>query len=135
MSFKLNSILEKDTYPLIDLPLSKLLLKKDANFKWFILVPRRDGIREIIDLEQRDRDNLFKEICNVSEILKKSYNPYKLNIAAIGNVVEQLHVHIILRDQNDPLYPKPVWGNGLTVKEYTQEEINNMKSVLNKLLS
>ncbi|MBA8666708.1 HIT domain-containing protein [Holosporaceae bacterium 'Namur'] len=123
MNFELHPKLNEDTIFIHDFSLSRLLLIKDANFKWFVLVPRVDGLREIIDLNEEERILLFREICKISEFLKQSYSPYKLNIAAIGNIVEQLHIHIILRYKDDPLYPNPVWRNNLPKKEYTNSEI------------
>ena len=123
MNFELHPKLNEDTIFIHDFSLSRLLLIKDANFKWFVLVPRVEGLREIIDVNEENRILLFKEICDISEFLKQSYFPYKLNIAAIGNIVEQLHIHIILRYKDDPLYPNPVWGNNLPKKEYTNAEV------------
>lgn len=135
MSFQLHPQLEKDTIFIHDLELSKLLLMKDANFKWFILVPKIANIREIIDLNKRCRTKLFKEICDLSDLLKQTFKPYKLNIANIGNMVEQLHIHIILRYKDDLLYPKPIWGNNLPKKEYLDTEIEFITKLINGKLS
>ncbi len=123
MNFELHPRLAEDTIFIHDLKLSKLLLMKDANFMWFILVPRTPFLREIIDLEEEGRIALLEEVCKLSEFLKKKYSPYKLNIANIGNMVEQLHVHIILRYKDDPLYPRPVWGHSLQEERYLKSEV------------
>ena len=85
---------------------------RDARFPWAILVPRRADKREILDLDPRDRAMLSRETEAVSEAMQRLFRPTKLNIAAIGNVVAQLHVHVIARYENDAAWPKPVWGFG-----------------------
>jgi len=110
--FTLDSRLEADTYLVGELQLSRVLLMRDARFPWAILVPRRASMREILDLELRDRAMLYREIEAVSEAIQRLFAPHKLNIAAIGNVVAQLHVHVIARYENDAAWPKPVWGFG-----------------------
>jgi diadenosine tetraphosphate (Ap4A) HIT family hydrolase len=112
VDFTLDNRLEADTFAVGNLSLCRVLLIKDARFPWVILVPRRANIREIIDLDLRDRATLYREIEAVSEVMKRLYSPTKLNIAALGNMVAQLHVHIIARFENDSAWPKPVWGVG-----------------------
>jgi diadenosine tetraphosphate (Ap4A) HIT family hydrolase len=109
-SWSLHPQLEQDTEAVGDLPLSRLLVNNDANYSWLVLVPRRPGIREIIDLDEKDQSQLMIEIAHTSRALKKVTACHKLNIAAIGNVVPQLHVHIVARERDDPAWPKPVWG-------------------------
>jgi diadenosine tetraphosphate (Ap4A) HIT family hydrolase len=92
------------------LPLSRVLVSNDANYPWLLLVPRRSGAREIIDLDERDQSQLMIEIADTSRALKEVTACHKLNVAAIGNVVPQLHVHIVARRPDDPAWPKPVWG-------------------------
>lgn len=110
--FQLDSRLEADTYVVGELQLSRVLLMRDARFPWAILVPRRAEKREILDLEPRDRAMLYREIETVSEAMQRLFAPHKLNMAAIGNVVAQLHVHVIARYEHDVAWPKPVWGFG-----------------------
>jgi diadenosine tetraphosphate (Ap4A) HIT family hydrolase len=109
-SWSLHPRLEQDTEPVGDLPLSRLLVNNDANYPWLILVPRRPGAREIIDLDEKDQAQLMIEIAHMSRALKDVTACLKLNVAAIGNVVPQLHIHIVARERDDPAWPKPVWG-------------------------
>ena len=102
--------LERDTTPLGDLPLSRVLIINDANYPWLVLVPRRAGAVEIIDLAEVERVQLMSEIALASRALKDVTECDKLNVAALGNVVPQLHVHIIARRKTDQAWPKPVWG-------------------------
>lgn len=121
MSFVLNPTLEKDTFFVADLPLSRLLLMNDARFPWLILVPRREGMRELVDLMPGDQDQLLREINSVSRCLQQLFKPDKLNVAALGNMVPQLHIHIIARFASDAAWPKPVWGIG-TAQAYGGNE-------------
>jgi diadenosine tetraphosphate (Ap4A) HIT family hydrolase len=109
-SFSLHPQLERDTVPVGDLALSRVLLMNDANYSWLILVPRRAGVIELIDLSEQERQQLMAELAQVSAALKALTECNKLNVAAIGNVVPQLHVHIVARRHSDPAWPKPVWG-------------------------
>ena len=109
-SWSLHPQLEQDTAAVGDLPLSRLLVNNDANYPWLLLVPRRPGAIEIIDLSEKDQSQLMIEIAHTSRALKDITACHKLNVAAIGNVVPQLHVHIIARERDDPSWPKPVWG-------------------------
>lgn len=108
--FALHPRLEADTVPVCDLDLSRVLLMDDAAWPWLILVPRRAGLRELIDLPREARHLLEDEIALASRVLLSLYCPDKLNVAALGNVVEQLHVHVIARHIGDPAWPAPVWG-------------------------
>lgn len=110
--FQLDSRLEADTYLVGELTLSSVLLMDDARFPWVILVPKRPNIREIIDLELRDRAMLYREMEAVMDALKRLFSPTKLNVAALGNMVPQLHMHIIARFEDDQAWPKPVWSVG-----------------------
>jgi len=92
------------------MPLCHLLLMLDANYPWFILVPDRDGIREIYELSDADQQQLLQESSRLGQALMQGFNGDKLNIAALGNVVPQLHVHHIVRYETDPAWPAPVWG-------------------------
>jgi diadenosine tetraphosphate (Ap4A) HIT family hydrolase len=108
--WQLNRQLEKDTINVGDLPLSRLLVIKDANYPWLLLVPRRQDVVEIIDLNEVEQGQLTTEINRVARALQDITKPDKLNIAALGNVVSQLHVHIIARRKTDAAWPRPVWG-------------------------
>jgi diadenosine tetraphosphate (Ap4A) HIT family hydrolase len=107
--WSLHPQLRDDTAPVCDLPLSRLLAINDADFPWLILVPRRAGVTEIIDLGD-EQSLLMDELALVSRALKEETRCDKLNVAAIGNLVPQLHIHIVARRKDDPLWPKPVWG-------------------------
>jgi diadenosine tetraphosphate (Ap4A) HIT family hydrolase len=109
-AWSLHPQLEEDTVSISELPLSRLLLSKDASYPWLILVPRRAGAIEIIDLDRDDRAHLMTEIGQASEALKDITGCDKLNVAALGNQVPQLHVHIIARRKGDFAWPRPVWG-------------------------
>lgn len=102
--------LEADTLPVMDLDLCTVRLMNDARYPWLILVPKRAGVIEVLDLEPDDQDTLWQEIRACADALQRTTNADKLNIAALGNVVAQLHVHVIARFKTDDAWPKPVWG-------------------------
>jgi diadenosine tetraphosphate (Ap4A) HIT family hydrolase len=110
LTFSLHPQLNADTTPVGDLPLTRVLLMNDANYPWLILVPRLPGVSEIIDLEENAQIQLTAEIARVSTALKALTACEKLNVAALGNMVPQLHVHVIARRRDDAAWPKPVWG-------------------------
>jgi len=109
-TWSLHPQLVADTHMVGDLPLSRVLIIKDANYPWVILVPRQPGITEILDLGAAEQTQLMGEITRTSTALKAITACDKLNIAALGNVVPQLHVHIIARSKSDAAWPHPVWG-------------------------
>jgi diadenosine tetraphosphate (Ap4A) HIT family hydrolase len=109
IGWSLHPQLAADTVPVCDLALSRLLAMNDANFPWLILVPRRAGVSEILDLGD-EQSMLMNEISLVSRALKNETRCDKLNVAAIGNMVPQLHVHVVARRKDDAAWPKPVWG-------------------------
>lgn len=108
--FQLHPRLAADTAVICDLALCRVLLMDDATWPWLILVPRRAGLRELIDLPRGEQHALGDEIALASQVLRALFTPDKLNVAALGNVVEQLHVHVIARHVDDPAWPAPVWG-------------------------
>jgi diadenosine tetraphosphate (Ap4A) HIT family hydrolase len=110
--FVLDPRLAGDTHCVGDLDLSRVLLMDDARFPWLILVPRRANLRELIDLDIAAQQLLLAEVDRCARILRTLEKPDKLNIAALGNVVAQLHVHAIARRANDAAWPRPVWGFG-----------------------
>jgi diadenosine tetraphosphate (Ap4A) HIT family hydrolase len=110
--FALHAQLAADTHPLLDLELSRVLLMDDARFPWLILVPRCDGARDWIDLAHAEQHRLLDEVGTCSLVLRAVARPDKLNVAALGNVVPQLHVHVVARHTNDAAWPRPVWGIG-----------------------
>ena len=109
-AWSLHPTLEKDTISIGDLPLSRVLVIKDANYPWLLLVPRRPDAVEIIDLNEIEQAQLTTEINRVARALKEITKPDKLNIAALGNVVPQLHVHIMPPGPPDAAWRRPVWG-------------------------
>lgn len=109
-AWSLHPQLEKDTINIGDLPLSRVLVIKDANYPWLLLVPRRPDAVEVIDLNEVEQAQLTTEINRVARALKEITAADKLNIAALGNMVPQLHVHIIARRKTDAAWPQPVWG-------------------------
>ena len=108
--FELDSRLDNDSLFLMDWPLCRVLRMNDRAYPWLILVPRRTGVRDIIDLATADQALLLGEIGQASRAIKKALKPEKLNVAALGNVVPQLHVHVIGRFTDDPAWPRPIWG-------------------------
>lgn len=108
--FDLDQRLRRDTIVLGNFPLSLLLLMNDRTYPWLILVPRRPAIREIFELAPHDQQQLLCESSHLAETLATLFRPDKLNIAALGNVVPQLHLHHVVRYRNDPAWPAPVWG-------------------------
>lgn len=108
--WSLHPQLLKDTLEIGDLPLSRVLVIKDAHYPWLLLVPRRAGAVEIIDLGEVEQAQLMTEITRVSRALKDVTRCDKLNVAALGNAVPQLHVHLIARRTTDAAWPRPVWG-------------------------
>ena len=133
LTFSLHPQLEADTTCVGDLPLTRVLLSNDANYPWLILVPRLPGIVEVIDLEVNAQNQLTTEIARVSAALKEVTACDKLNIAAIGNVVPQLHVHVIARWKSDVAWPKPVWG-AAPAKPYDEAVRNRLAAALRQAL-
>ena len=112
-TFSLDSRLTADTLAICDLSLSTVRLMNDSRFPWLILVPRRGHASEITDLEPADRVRLWDEVAHISRALADIAKPKKLNVAAIGNIVAQLHVHVVARHETDAAWPRPVWGVGI----------------------
>jgi diadenosine tetraphosphate (Ap4A) HIT family hydrolase len=110
MHFELHPQLAADTITVGDLPLSRLLLMNDSQYPWTILVPRRAGLREIYELHESDQLRFWRESALLSRMLMSAFGGDKLNVAALGNMVPQLHVHHIVRFKTDPAWPAPVWG-------------------------
>jgi diadenosine tetraphosphate (Ap4A) HIT family hydrolase len=109
-SFILHEQLATDTLVVGDWQLCRLLRMNDRTYPWLILVPRRPEIREIIDLGNEDQHQLMTEIGTASHALRQLHAPDKINVAALGNMVPQLHVHVIARFTSDPAWPRPIWG-------------------------
>lgn len=136
-NFQLHPRLQQDCFTVGQLALSQLLMMNDSQYPWFILVPRRPEMTEIYQLAELDRQMLLAESCLVAEKLQAIYRPDKLNIATIGNLVPQLHVHHIARYQTDKAWPAPIWGK-LPAKPYAlpdaELQIERLRTALNASL-
>jgi diadenosine tetraphosphate (Ap4A) HIT family hydrolase len=130
----LDPTLARDTRSIGDLPLCRVLLSRDANYPWLLLVPRRRGAVELIDLDPADQAPLTSEIADASRALKALTGCDKLNVAAIGNVVAQLHIHVIARFHADAAWPKPVW-NAVPPREYQGATAEGLIAALRKDLA
>jgi diadenosine tetraphosphate (Ap4A) HIT family hydrolase len=128
-AWSLHSRLKEDTIDIGDLPLCRVLVIKDANYPWLLLVPRRLDANEIIDLDEVEQGQLMTEVSRVARALKEITRCDKLNIAALGNVVPQLHIHVIARRSGDAAWPRPVWGAAPPLA-HDVEEVQNFISAL-----
>lgn len=131
--FVLDSRLQQDSLVLGDFPLCRLLLSKDANYPWFILVPRRADISEMFQLEGDDQQQLWSETSYLAEALQAAFVADKMNVAALGNVVSQLHMHVIVRYRDDAAWPAPVWGK-CQAQAYTDEQVEGIRQRLRAVL-
>ena len=135
MTFTLDRRLESDSINITNLPLCNVRLMNNKRFPWLILVPRREGGSEWIDLSREDQHQLSDEIAIVSHLFQALVTPDKLNIAALGNQVPQLHIHLIARYKGDKAWPNPVWG--ADSEEYSEEEsrrfIYDLKTAIDSL--
>jgi diadenosine tetraphosphate (Ap4A) HIT family hydrolase len=113
--FALHPRLAADTVPVADWTLSRVLLMNDARYPWLVLVPRRPGAVELFDLDARDRTLLIEEIARAGERLRCLDGVAKINVGALGNIVRQLHIHVVGRNAADASWPSPVWGSGEAV--------------------
>ena len=132
--FELDPRLQADTQHIAALPLCEVLLMKDARFPWLILVPRIRGCVEIPDLPERERELLWQEINQVAKVLREVTPCDKLNIGALGNIVRQLHVHIVARKEGDAAWPGPVWGSG-AARTYATNELSSLAQCLRQWLA
>ena len=125
-TFQLHEFLQRDAIELVDLPLSTLLLMNDSNYPWFVLVPRVDNVQDIYQLDWQQQQQFLNESSLLSEILMQLYQGTKMNVAALGNICPQLHVHHIVRFADDIAWPKPVWGE-VAMKAYSDSELTQLK--------
>ncbi|MNG94451.1 HIT domain protein [compost metagenome] len=130
--FVLDSRLQQDSLVLGEFALCQLLLSKDANYPWFILVPKRAGVSELFELDAADQQQLWKETTVLADALKGSYIADKMNVATLGNVVSQLHMHVIVRHRHDAAWPAPVWGK-CPALAYSQEAVDAIRQRLRTL--
>jgi diadenosine tetraphosphate (Ap4A) HIT family hydrolase len=134
VTFALDPRLAADTLAIGDLGLSRLLLMNDARFPWLILAPRRENISELCELDLADRAALVEEIAAVSEALRAAPGVDKINVGALGNVVRQLHVHVVARHVGDAAWPGPVWGAGAPQAYEPQQARKIAQSLRERLL-
>lgn len=132
--FSLHPRLAADTLLLADFPLSQCLLMNDMHYPWLILVPRQENRREIFELSTKDQQQLLRESSWISERLAKHFNADKINIAALGNKVPQLHLHHVVRYENDAAWPAPVWGMH-PAQAYTLDNLQMMQGRLREAFS
>ena len=131
--FVLDTRLQQDTIALGDFALSRLLLMNDAQFPWFILVPRREDVSEIFQLAPEEQQMLWREATGLAEVLKDTFKADKMNVANLGNVVSQLHMHVIVRRRDDAAWPGPVWGK-VAPLPYTADELQVLRAKLRMVL-
>lgn len=131
--FVMDSRLQQDTFVLGDLPLSRVLLSNDARYPWFILVPRREDVSEVFQLSREDQQALWAETALLGEVLKDAFKADKINIATLGNVVGQLHMHVIVRYRVDDAWPAPVWGRH-PAKPYEQAQVAALRDKLRSVM-
>jgi diadenosine tetraphosphate (Ap4A) HIT family hydrolase len=129
MTFQLHPQLEKDCITIGKLSLSRLLLMNDSQFPWFILVPEVESIAEIFQLNKQQQGILIEESSTLAERLNMLYKADKINIAAIGNLVPQLHVHHVVRYSTDKAWPAPIWGK-LPAIPYSAQELTDTISLV-----
>jgi diadenosine tetraphosphate (Ap4A) HIT family hydrolase len=112
MTFALDDRLARDTLVVGDMPLCRVVLMNDVRWPWLILVPRCRGLEELIDLDPADQTQLMDEVGRAARFLKNKSRIDKINVGALGNIVRQLHLHVVARVVGDPAWPGPVWGYG-----------------------
>lgn len=134
MTFTLHPQLAKDCIEIGDLPLCRVLLMNDRRFPWLILVPRRENLRELFNLAPDDYQTVMAEVRQVAEQFAKRQHAHKINVAALGNMVPQLHIHIIARFENDAAWPAPVWSAKTAAAPYTEMEKTNLAADFRAML-
>lgn len=127
--FSLDSRLESDSFPVTDLPLCQVRLMNDARFTWLVLIPRRPGIREVFELSTEDQTQLWREATALGQAMKAAVQGDKLNLATLGNVVAQLHLHVVVRKTDDAAWPAPVWGHG-EARPYDMDSLAAMRDMI-----
>jgi diadenosine tetraphosphate (Ap4A) HIT family hydrolase len=132
--FVLDSRLQQDTVLIGDFPLCCLLLMNDAHYPWFILVPRREGVSELFQLDAGDQHALWQETTQLAETLKDTFAADKMNVATLGNMVNQLHMHVVVRRREDVAWPAPVWGKH-PAQPYSEEQVAAIKAKLRLVLA
>lgn len=129
--FELHPQLQMDTFDIGDLPMCKVLLMNESQFPWLVLVPRKAGIQELYQLQEQEITQVNQESLEISKLMMEFFVGDKLNVAALGNLVPQLHIHHIVRNKDDAVWPQPVWGN-FTAKPYSASAANEMRDKLSE---
>jgi len=133
--FKVDSRIQDSCIDLVEWPLSQVYFKKDANFPWAILVPRVENTQEIYQLSPNKQHLLMDEIAALSQRMSTYFKAEKINVGALGNLVAQLHIHVVVRQQNDKAWPHGIWQSGLVASEYSQTRLEQIAQALGKGLS
>ena len=131
--FKLDPQLEDNTLHVRELALCQIRLVNDRRYPWLILVPQQNGLTEIHDLSEEDQSRLIIEITTITRVIEKLFQPEKINVGALGNIVSQLHIHVIARFREDDTWPGAVWGNGKPL-HYTGNKARKLIKLLTKEL-
>lgn len=134
MTFTIHPQLEADTVQIAELGLCSLLLMNDARFPWCILVPRIAGAREVHTLRSEEQMALWREVAHVAGTLQGAFDAEKMNVAALGNLVPQLHIHVIARHTTDAAWPNPVWGRG-TPTPYDEDALAERLALLREAVT
>ncbi|SFX49199.1 HIT family protein [Marinospirillum alkaliphilum] len=129
MTFELHPRLAADSLHLGDLPLCQLRLMNDQRFYWLLLIPRLADAIEVTDLNEQQYVQMWQEVRQLAEVIKPLTSADKLNVATLGNMVPQLHLHLIARFKSDAAWPGPIWGVG-SAEHYTDADISQLKSAL-----
>jgi len=130
--FELDPRLETSSLWIQDLPLCQLRLKNDRRFPWVVLIPRRPNIIEIFDLEPNDQHQLWSEVTSVTRYMQNHFQAYKMNVETLGNMVRQLHIHIIARYENDAAWPNSVLNFGKS-EPYLPDEMDKRSQELSNI--
>ncbi|KTD65863.1 HIT domain-containing protein [Legionella shakespearei] len=133
--FCIDERIQSSCFTLGDWPLSRVLLKNEVQFPWLILVPRKDNIQEIHQLDKDERIQLMEEINQLSRLMTDYFKPDKLNVGALGNIVSQLHVHVVARSTTDCLWPQGIWQPALKTIPYDEEQLSVFIPKLSGLIS
>jgi diadenosine tetraphosphate (Ap4A) HIT family hydrolase len=126
MSFTVDSRITESSIFLKDWPLCQVFLKNNADYPWFILVPKKYQVQDLDQLDTQEQQQLMQEITKISHVIREIFKPEKLNVATLGNIVPQLHIHLVARFQTDPLWPQGVWQTALSAPTYATEDLENL---------
>lgn len=133
MQFSVDPRIDSSSFEIIDWPLSRIFLKNNAHYPWLILIPRIPNIQEIDDLTPESQILLIKEITALSTLVRTYFKPDKINIATLGNIVPQLHIHIVARFKNDKLWPHSIWQEAQTSAPYEEKTLTKLLQDLGAL--